>query len=93
MTNTLFNALLMQHLAPHQQAQFQTPVQTLAAVGRGIGPFLGTLIIARGDEYKRGLGPPLMLLMAFLSVTLSILVPTLWCGYFYDPPKPRPPMW
>lgn len=49
-TNTLFNALLMQHLAPHQQATYQTPVQTLAAVGRGIGPFLGTLIIARGDE-------------------------------------------
>ena len=91
-TNTLFNAVLMQHLAPHQQAVFQTPVQTLAAVGRGIGPFLGTLIIAKGDEYRLGLGPPLMLAMSFSAVALSILVPAAAGGAFFDPPKPRE-MW
>ena len=38
-TNTLFNGMPMQHLRPHQQSAFQTPVQTLGAVGRGIGPY------------------------------------------------------
>jgi hypothetical protein len=46
----LFNGLLMQHLQPHQQARFQTPVQTLAAVGRGIGPFMGTVLMQTGDQ-------------------------------------------
>ena len=92
-TNTLFNAILMQHLAPHQQAKFQTPVQTLAAVGRGIGPFLGTLLINIGDEMWLGLGPPLMLAMAFSSIAASILVPAAYGGAFYDPPPPKPTMW
>ena len=91
-TNTLFNAILMQHLLPHQQAKFQTPVQTLAAVGRGMGPFLGTLIIAKGDEYERGLGPTLMLAMSFTAISLSILVPAAFGGSFFDPPKPAA-MW
>ena len=91
-TNTLFNASLMRHLAPHQQAKYQTPVQTLAAVGRGIGPFLGTLIIAKGDEYRTGLGPPLMLAMSFSAIALSILVPAAAGAAFFDPPKPKE-MW
>ena len=82
----------MQRLAPHQQAQFQTPVQTLAAVGRGIGPFLGTLIITKGDEVRVGLGPTLMLAMSFASIALSIIVPSGFGGCFFDPPKPKA-MW
>ena len=92
MTNTLFNAILMQHLKPHQQAKFQTPVQTLAAVGRGIGPFLGTVVMAKGDEYRQGLGAQLVLVMSFLSIALSILVPAAFGGWFFDPPKPAA-MW
>ena len=88
-TNTLFNALLMQHLAPHQQARFQTPVQTLAAVGRGIGPYLGTLVIALGDEKEMGLGPQLMLAMAYIAIALSVLVPSAFGARFFDPPPPH----
>ena len=66
---TLFNAILMQHLAPHQQAKFQTPVQTLAAVGQSIGPYLGTLLINIGDHWVLG-GAPLMLIMAFISIAV-----------------------
>lgn len=86
-TNTLWNALLMQHLQPHQQAQFQTPVQTLAAVGRGIGPYLGTVIIGAGDAVHDGLGPRLMVAMAYLAIALSVLVPSAFGAQFFDPPK------
>lgn len=87
-TNTLWNALLMQHLQPHQQAQFQTPVQTLAAVGRGIGPYLGTLIMAKGNEVHSGLGARLTVAMAYLAIALSVLVPSAFGARFFDPPKP-----
>ena len=72
-----------------QQAKFQTPVQTLAAVGRGIGPYLGTLLINVGDGWVLGLGPPLMLIMAFISIASSILVPAAYGNAFYDPPPPK----
>jgi hypothetical protein len=49
MTNTLFNGMLVQQLAPHQQSKYQTPVQSLAAVGRGVGPWAGTMLYALGD--------------------------------------------
>ena len=62
-------------------------MQTLAAVGRGIGPYLGTLAIAKGDEINLGLGPRLMLTMAYLSIALSVLVPSAFGGRFFDPPK------
>ena len=88
-TNTLFNALLMQHLKPHQQAQFQTPIQTLASVGRGIGPFLGTVAIAAGDWYQQGLGPKVMLAMTFMSIAMSICVPAAYGARFFDPPQPQ----
>lgn len=89
LTNTLFNAILMQNLLPHQQARFQTPVQTLAAVGRGIGPYLGTLVIYSGDQQTQGLGPRLMILMAYLAIGLSIIVPSVFGDRFFRPPSPR----
>lgn len=93
LTNTLFNALLMQRLAPYQQAKFQTPVQTLGAVGRGIGPYLGTLLIHWGNQRSQGLGPRLMMLFSFCAIGLSILVPSMFCGAFYGAPKQAPTMW
>ena len=86
-TNTLFMAILMQHLAPHQQATFQTPVQTLGQVGRGIGPYLGTLLIQRGDQIAVGLGPRLMLVMSCCAITSSVILPSLFGGRFYDLPQ------
>jgi len=91
-TNTLFNGLLMQHLQPHQQARFQTPVQTLAAVGRGIGPFMGTVLMQTGDQRHPGLGAPLMLAFAFTAIAMSILVPFAFGSRFFDPPPPKT-MW
>jgi hypothetical protein len=153
LTNTLFNAMLMQHLLPHQQvcgihaashtphahttpthhthpphahttrthhthhhthtllpelladcilmfttetavqAEFQTPVQTLAAVGRGVGPYIGTMLIATGDDIEPGLGPRLMLLMSISVVALSIVIPSAFGRSFFDPPRPKPTMW
>ena len=56
-TNTLFNGIPMQHLRPHQQSAFQTPVQTLGAVGRGIGPYLATLAICTANSSARASAP------------------------------------
>jgi len=92
LTNTLFNTLLIKQLMPHQQARFQTPVQTLAAVGRGVGPYLGTLIMAYGDEVAHGLGPRLLIGFSYAAVLLSVVVPSLMGSRFYEPPKP-PSMW
>ena len=83
----------MKQLAQEQQAQYQPPVQTLAAIGRGIGPFLGTLIISQGDKIELGLGPSLMLLFSFTTIALSILVPSAFGARFYEPPQTQTPMW
>lgn len=85
MTNTLFNGLLIQRLAPHQQSKYQAPVQMLAAVGRGVGPFLGTSLMVLGDSIKEGIGPRLMLVMCFCSVAASIAVPAAWGPAFMNP--------
>lgn len=84
-SNILFNWLLMSR-AP----RFQAPVQTLAAVARGIGPYLGVLIITKGDETEPGLGPRLMLAAAYIAIALSILVPSAFGGKLYDSPSLAP---
>lgn len=92
-TNTLFNGILMQHLRPHQQSAFQTPVQTLGAVGRGIGPYLATLAISYGEQLREGLGAKYMLVLASAAIGLSIAVPSSFGRAFFDPPPPVPTMW
>jgi len=88
LTNTLFNGLLMVQLLPHQQAKYQTPVQTLSAVGRGVGPYVGTLLMAYGDEYSMGLGPQLLVGFSYFTITSSILVPSFFGDRFYSEPSP-----
>mmetsp|Transcript_6506 Transcript_6506/g.16813 ORF Transcript_6506/g.16813 Transcript_6506/m.16813 type:complete len:332 (-) Transcript_6506:290-1285(-) len=90
LTNTLFNSLLMQQLKPHQQTRFQTPVQTLGVIGRGLGPYLGTLLMAYGDLIMELLGPQLLLAFSYTAIMLSVLVPSMFGRRFYD--SPRPPM-
>ena len=94
LTNTLFNSILMQQLLPHQQARFQTPVQTLAAIGRGMGPYLGTLIMTYGNRQPlfELLGPRLLVSFSYGAITLSVLVPSLFGARFYEPQRP-PTMW
>ena len=92
-TNTLFNGILMQHLRPHQQSAFQTPVQTLGAVGRGIGPYLATLAISYGEQLREGHGAKFMLVLSSAAIGLSIAVPSSFGRAFFDPPPPVPTMW
>ncbi len=88
MTNTLYNAMLIQRLAPYQQARFQTPVQMLATTGRGIGPWLGTVVLYNAGEWRVGSGPRILLLMCTLSVAASIFVPVAFCSHFFaSPPR------
>lgn len=84
--------MLMGRLKSHQQSKFQTPVQTLSAVGRGIGPYIGTLLIAYGDGVSAGLGPRLLIAFSWGAIVSSIAIPSLFCGRFYDAPKPSPGM-
>mmetsp|Transcript_42805 Transcript_42805/g.112605 ORF Transcript_42805/g.112605 Transcript_42805/m.112605 type:complete len:497 (-) Transcript_42805:676-2166(-) len=88
--NTVVNAQLLVHLPTHLQATYQTPVQLMANLGRGIGPYVGAIIL--DSSRRRGAGESwagtVVSLFAWASIALATFIPVALGSRFYAPPVP-----
>jgi len=97
---TVVNAQLLLHVPAHMQPQIQSPVQLMATLGRGLGPYVGALMVdishnaggslAIGSWQLRA--HDLVSAFSWSSLMVATGVPIVWRHDFFSQPAQRSSM-